>query len=54
MTIIYSVMTRDLVYMGRYDLGFSDEVIKLGRISLNTLFYSKNKIGFARFIDGKQ
>ena len=39
--------------MGTYDLGVTEDVIKLGRQSLNTMFYTKSKIGFSRFIDGK-
>jgi hypothetical protein len=42
------------VYIGAYGLGVTEDIIKLGRQALNTMFYSKNKIGFSRFIDGKQ
>lgn len=52
-TIEYSILTRDLVYMGAYGLGITEDIIKLGRQALNTMFYTKSKIGFSRFIDGK-
>ena len=51
--IYFSVMSRDLVYMGAYGLGVTEDIIKLGRQPLNTMFYTKSKIGFSRFIDGK-
>jgi hypothetical protein len=55
MQLIFSVFNRDLVYLGRYSLTTEgEEVTRLVKLNLNMLYHTKNKIGFARFIDGKQ
>jgi hypothetical protein len=40
--------------MGKYGLIKGDEVKGMVRMTMNTVFYTRNRIGLARFLDGKQ
>jgi len=51
------VLTKELQYVGRFEIsGLEDgeEIIKMSKIGPNVGLITKTKIGFARFIDGKQ
>lgn len=42
------------MYVGKYGLIEGDEVKGMVRMTMNTVFYTRNRIGLARFLDGKQ
>ncbi len=49
------ILTRELIYIGKFSLSLdkAEEIIKVGKQNQNAIFYTKNKIGVARFVDGK-
>jgi hypothetical protein len=48
--IISSILTKELNFIGRFPLGGKNDIVQaLGKISLNMIYHTENKVGFARF-----
>jgi hypothetical protein len=47
---INSILTKELSFIGRFSLGGKNDIVQaLAKISLNMIYHTENKVGFARF-----
>ena len=53
--IMVSILSKELNFIGRFPLEGKNDIVKtIGKISLNMIYHTENKVGFARFQDAKQ